>query len=97
MIHRDVKPANLFLCDTGQVKVTDARATASSPAATGPAMVQVPNVVGMTFAKARLVLLGDGFRVAGEHARLGQVVTSTSPSGQAPAGSVIIVVYGTGL
>jgi hypothetical protein len=24
-------------------------------------------------------------------------VTSTSPSGQAPAGSVIIVVYGTGL
>jgi Protein kinase domain/PASTA domain len=73
-----------------------ARATASAPAATGPALVPVPDVVGMTFAKARLVLLGDGFRVAGEHARLGQIVTSTSPSGQAPAGSVIVVVYGTG-
>ena len=72
-------------------------ATASAPASTAPALVPVPNVVGMTFSKARLVLIGDGFKVAGRHARFGQTVTSTSPSGQAPAGSVIIVVYGTGL
>jgi hypothetical protein len=51
----------------------------------------------MTFAKARLVLFGDGFKVAGRHARVGQTVTSTNPSRKAPAGSVIIVVYGTGL
>ena len=57
----------------------------------------VPDVVGMTFTKARLVLIRDGFKVAARHPRLGQTVTSTSPSGQAPAGSVIIVVYGTGL
>ena len=57
----------------------------------------MPDVVGMTFARARIVLAGDGFKVVGEHARLGQVVTATSPSGQAPAGSVIVVVYGTGL
>ena len=60
-------------------------------------MVPVPDVTGMTFGKARLVLIGDGFKVVGRHARLGQIVTGTSPSGQAPAGSVIIVVYGTGL
>jgi Protein kinase domain/PASTA domain len=74
-----------------------ASATASAPAATAPALVPVPNVVGMTFAKARQVLVDDGFKVAGRHARLGQTVTSVSPSGQAPAGSVIVVVYGTGL
>jgi hypothetical protein len=59
-------------------------------------MVPVPDVVGMTFTKARLVLIGAGFQVAGRHAHLGQIVTSTSPSGQAAAGSTIIVVYGTG-
>jgi serine/threonine-protein kinase len=71
--------------------------TASGPASTGPALVPVPDVVGMTFTKARLVLLDDGFKVVGKHPRFGQTVTSTSPSGEAPAGSVIIVVYGTGL
>jgi serine/threonine-protein kinase len=75
--------------------IPDARA--SAPATGGPALVPVPDVVGMTFARARIVLAGDGFKVVGEHARLGQVVTATSPSGQAPAGSVIVVVYGTGL
>jgi hypothetical protein len=73
------------------------RPTASAPAGPAPALVPVPNVVGMTFAKARLVLFGDGFKVAGRHARVGQTVTSTNPSRKAPAGSVIIVVYGTGL
>jgi eukaryotic-like serine/threonine-protein kinase len=72
-------------------------ATASAPPSTAPALVPVPNVVGMTFTKARLALIDDGFKVAGRHARLGQIVTSTSPSSQALAGSTIIVVYGTGL
>jgi len=71
--------------------------TASAPASTAPALVPVPDVVGLTFTKARQVLLSDGFQVVGRHPRLGQTVTSTSPSGEAPAGSVIIVVYGTGL
>jgi hypothetical protein len=74
-----------------------ARATASATAATKPPLVKVPNVVGMTFTKARLVLTEHGFKVVGRHPRLGQTVTSTSPSGRAPAGSVIIVVYGTGV
>ena len=69
----------------------------SAPASTAPALVPIPDVVGMTFAKARLVLIDDGFKVVGRHPRLGQTVTSTSPSGAAPAGSVIIVVYGAGL
>ena len=74
-----------------------AGATVNAPASTGAPLVPVPDVVGMTFTKARLVLIGDGFRVVGRHPRFGQTVTATSPSGEAPAGSVIIVVYGTGL
>jgi hypothetical protein len=51
----------------------------------------------MTFTKARLLLGGDGFTVVGKHTRVGQVVTRTNPrSGKVPAGSLIIVVYGTG-
>ncbi|MGH3209111.1 MAG: hypothetical protein ACRDNO_15260 [Trebonia sp.] len=34
-----------------------------------------------------------GFTVTGKHTRAGQVVTRTNPSGSAPAGSTIIVVY----
>ena len=71
--------------------------TASGRASTARTLVRVPDVVGMSFTRARLVLIGDGFKVAGRHTRPGQTVTSTSPSGRAPAGSVIIVVYGTGL
>jgi hypothetical protein len=74
-----------------------ASATASGRASTAVALVRVPDVIGMPFTRARLVLIGDGFKVTGRHTRLGQTVTSTSPSGRAPAGSVIIVVYGTGL
>jgi hypothetical protein len=76
-------------------------AGATSPsrktASTAPKLVPVPHVVGMTFTRARLILIGDGFRVVGRHVRPGQTVTSTSPSGKARAGSVITVVYGTGL
>jgi hypothetical protein len=51
----------------------------------------------MTFTKARLLLIGEGFTVRGRHTRLGQIVARTNPSaGEVPAGSLIIVVYGTG-
>jgi beta-lactam-binding protein with PASTA domain len=59
-------------------------------------VVPIPDVVGMTFTEARSLLVSDGFKVLGRHPRLGQVVTRTNPSGQAPAGSVVIVVYGRG-
>jgi eukaryotic-like serine/threonine-protein kinase len=64
------------------------RATASTP----PVMA-VPDVVGLRFAKATQVLESLGFSVTGRHTRAGQVVTRTNPSGQAPKGSTIIVVY----
>jgi serine/threonine-protein kinase len=70
---------------------------ASAPASSTPPLVPVPDVVGMTFTQARLLLVGDGFTVLGRHTRLGQIVTRTNPSaGEVPAGSLIIVVYGTG-
>jgi hypothetical protein len=51
----------------------------------------------MTFTKARRLLASDGFTVLGKHTRLGQIVLRTNPqAGELPAGSVIIVVYGTG-
>jgi serine/threonine protein kinase len=142
VIHRDIKPGNLFLCDTGQVKVTDfgiaraiggatlstgdtlpgtvaylpperwrgeppafsndipastaAASPTASPSATSTPVVPIPDVVGMGFARARLLLVDDGFRVLGRHTRVGQIVTRTNPSGQALAGSVVIVVYRTG-
>jgi len=71
--------------------------TPSGPASTAPTLVPVPDVVGMTFTKAWLVLVGKGFKVAARHTHVGQIVTSYNPTGQAPAGSVIIVVYGTGV
>jgi beta-lactam-binding protein with PASTA domain len=51
----------------------------------------------MTFAQARLLLVSDGFTVVGKHTRVGQIVKRTNPpAGNVPAGSLIIVVYGTG-
>ena len=78
-----------------------AASTAAPPSATPPAsaptLVPVPDVVGMTFAKARLLLVSDGFTVVGKHIRVGQIVKRTNPpAGNVPAGSLIIVVYGTG-
>jgi serine/threonine protein kinase len=67
--------------------------TASASAAGTPTMVAIPDVVGLPFAKARQVLLSVGFTVVGRHIRIGQIVTRTNPSVQAPAGSRIIVVY----
>jgi serine/threonine protein kinase len=71
--------------------------SASASASSTPPLVPVPDVVGMTFTAARQLLVSDGFTVLGRHTRLGQVVTRTNPSaGEVPAGSLIIVVYGTG-
>jgi len=68
----------------------------SSPTAGAAALAPIPNVIGMTYTKARLELLNAGFQVKGRHTRLGQTVTRTIPSVQAPAGSTVIVVYGAG-
>jgi serine/threonine-protein kinase len=71
--------------------------SASASASSTPPLVAVPDVVGMTFAKAKQLLVSDGFTVKGKHTRTGNVVTKTKPSaGEAPAGSLIVVVYGTG-
>jgi serine/threonine protein kinase len=69
----------------------------SPPASSAPPLMPVPDVAGMTFTKARLLLISDGFAVVGKHTRVGQIVTRTNPpAGEVPAGSLIIVVYGTG-
>ena len=52
-------------------------------------------MIGINFPKAKKLLESDGFTVAGTHNPPGNKVVSTSPSGEAPEGSVIIVVYGT--
>jgi hypothetical protein len=50
-------------------------------------------VVGLRFGKATQVLESLGFTVTGKHTSAGLIVTRTNPSGQAPAGGKIIVVY----
>ena len=67
--------------------------TASAPASSAPPVVAIPDVVGLRFAKATQVLESLGFTVTGKHTSAGLIVTRTNPSGQAPAGSKIIVVY----
>ena len=75
---------------------TAARPTASATASSSPSEVSVPNVVGMGFPQAERLLQSDGFTVVGTHNPPGNSVVSTSPSGSAPPGSVITVVYGSG-
>jgi serine/threonine-protein kinase len=70
-----------------------ARPTVSAPASSAPPVVAIPDVVGLRFAKATQVLESLGFTVTGKHSRAGLVVIRTNPSGTAPAGSTIIVVY----
>lgn len=72
-----------------------ASATASASPSGSPSMVKIPSVTGMTFTKAKLLLESDGFTVAGRQVSTGQIVIRTNPAGQAPAGSRIVVVYGT--
>jgi beta-lactam-binding protein with PASTA domain len=50
----------------------------------------------MNFGQARKLLQGDGFTVVDTHQPPGDAVVSASPSGEAPPGSTITVVYGTG-
>jgi serine/threonine protein kinase len=91
---RTVSPAS---SRTASPKSTPtASPTVSASATSTPPIAPVPDVVGMTFAQAQAALKSDGFTVVGDHTRVGQVVTRTIPSGHAPAGSVIIVVYGRG-
>jgi len=78
------------------LRTPTASATDSGPPPSGPPMAAIPDVAGMTFAEARQTLESDGFTVVGEHTGAGQTVTGVNPSGQAPAGSEITVVYGTG-
>jgi serine/threonine-protein kinase len=81
---------------TSRSATPSASPTASASAASTPPLVTIPAVVGLTFTKAETKLENHGFTVVGKHTRVGQIVTRTNPSGQAPAGSKIIVVYGTG-
>ena len=67
----------------------------SAPASGTPPLVPVPDVIGMNFPQAQRLLRSDGFTVAGTHNPPGEKVVSTSPSGEAPEGSVITVVYGS--
>jgi hypothetical protein len=49
----------------------------------------------MSFAQAQRLLQSDGFTVVGQRGPHGSKVVSTSPSGEAPPGSVITVAYGS--
>jgi serine/threonine protein kinase len=73
----------------------DSTPPSSTPPSSTPPLVPVPDVVGMNFNQAQRVLQSDGFTVAGVRGQHGNKVTSTSPSGEAPEGSVITVMYGT--
>ncbi len=70
--------------------------TASASPSSTQSLVKIPDVIGLTFAKATTRLENHGFIVVAKHARVGQIVTATDPSGEAPAGSMVTVVYGTG-
>jgi eukaryotic-like serine/threonine-protein kinase len=60
----------------------------------GPPMVQIPNMDGQSFNQVKQELEQLGFQVVGRQYFFGQRVSSTSPSGEAPAGSTITVYYG---
>jgi eukaryotic-like serine/threonine-protein kinase len=60
----------------------------------GPPQVQIPNVQGEPFQQAQQQLMQAGFKVQGQQVFFGDKVNSTSPSGSAPAGSTITVIYG---
>jgi serine/threonine-protein kinase len=62
----------------------------------GPPEVAIPgNLIGEKFQQVQQTLMQLGFQVNGQQSNgFGQKVTAISPSGQAPAGSTITVIYG---
>ena len=60
----------------------------------GPPMVAFPDLRGQPFDQVKQQLEQLGFKVDGKQFFFGNKVISTSPSGQAPAGSTITVYYG---
>jgi eukaryotic-like serine/threonine-protein kinase len=70
--------------------------TVSVTVSQGPLEVPIPgNLIGEHFQQVQQTLTQLGFTVVGQQENgFGQKVTSISPSGQAPAGSTITVVYG---
>ena len=70
--------------------------TVSVSVSQGPPEVPIPgNLIGERFQQVQQQLTQLGFKVVGQQENgFGQRVTATNPSGQAPAGSTIIVVYG---
>jgi beta-lactam-binding protein with PASTA domain len=70
--------------------------TVSVSVSQGPPEVPIPgDLIGERFQKVQQELTQLGFKVVGQQENgFGQRVTATNPSGQAPAGSTIIVVYG---
>jgi beta-lactam-binding protein with PASTA domain len=70
--------------------------TVSVSVSNGPVEVPIPgNLIGMRFQQVQQTLMQLGFKVNGQQSNgFGQKVTAISPSGQAPAGSTITVVYG---
>jgi len=93
---------------TGKVIGTDPPANTPLPkgsavkllVSTGPALVDIPNVVGQTKAAAENILLTmDGFNVQetlvnGGPARSGKVISQTPASGKAPKGSIVVITIG---
>jgi serine/threonine-protein kinase len=70
--------------------------TVSVTVSQGPPEVPIPgNLIGEHFQQVQQTLTQLGFTVVGQQENgFGQKVTAISPSGQAPAGSTITVVYG---
>jgi beta-lactam-binding protein with PASTA domain len=70
--------------------------TVSVSVSEGPPEVPIPgNLIGQPFQQVQQQLVALGFQVNGQQQfGFGQRVTSISPSGEAPAGSTIIVNYG---
>ena len=61
----------------------------------GPPLVPFPDMRGQPFGQVRQELEQLGFQVVGKQYFFGNRVISTSPAGEAPAGSTITVYYGS--
>jgi serine/threonine-protein kinase len=68
--------------------------TVSVNVSNGPPEVAFQDMRGLPYDQAKAQLEQLGFKVDGKHYFFGNKVFSTSPSGQAPAGSTITVYYG---